>query len=171
MNREALNELFDYTTFTWESYGKALERLPADAFSRSLPGSGWESMRRLLFHLALGWDGWLRDELGLDDPLDATPESVASWEELQAHRSKVRGWMRQILDESDGRALSEPETAMRRENPASTPASRADILTHILLHERGHHGDVATALSALGVEAPMSDYMVYLFFKRRAAPP
>jgi hypothetical protein len=42
MNRESLNEFFEYTTFTWESYGKALERLPADALSRRSSTLDWD---------------------------------------------------------------------------------------------------------------------------------
>jgi uncharacterized damage-inducible protein DinB len=48
--------------------------------------------------------------------------------------------------------------------PEMTPA---DIIVHILLHERGHHGDVSTLFSALGVQLPPIDYMTYVFFRNR----
>ena len=44
---------------------------------------------------------------------------------------------------------------------------RADILGHILLHERGHHGDVTTMLSQLGATPPNIDYLTYVFFRTR----
>jgi uncharacterized damage-inducible protein DinB len=111
----------------------------------------------------------LRDELGLEDPLDATPEDITSWDDLQAHRRKVRGWMRRVIDESTDEELVAQRSPVWPDNPAAMLVSRADVLAHILLHERAHHGDVSTALSALGGEAPATDYLVYLFFKRRAA--
>ena len=45
--------------------------------------------------------------------------------------------------------------------------SIGEMLWHVLLHERGHHGDVSTLLHQLGSEAPANDYAVYLWFKER----
>jgi uncharacterized damage-inducible protein DinB len=161
-DRAALNELFDYTTFTWETYGRSLAALAPDAFTQPIPDSGWQTLAGLLFHIALGWDDWLRDRVGVDDPLDATPESITSWDDLRPHRERVRGWLRRVIDETSDHDL--PERSIER---PGTRVSVADILTHILLHERGHHGDVSTLLARLGATPPTSDYLVYVFFRNR----
>jgi uncharacterized damage-inducible protein DinB len=46
--------------------------------------------------------------------------------------------------------------------------SVADILAHLLLHERGHHGDLSTLFYHFGAELPSMDYRVYLHLKRSA---
>jgi uncharacterized damage-inducible protein DinB len=166
MDRDALNELFDYTAFTWESYGRALKTLPPDALARPLD-TGWPTLRDVLFHVAAGWDGWLRDRLGLDDPLDATPESLATWDDAQALRAKVRGWLRRVIDEAPDDVLRAKTDPMGEGALATTLVSPADVLTHILLHERGHHGDVTTALSQLGAQIGPSDFLVYEWFRQQ----
>jgi uncharacterized damage-inducible protein DinB len=123
----------------------------------------------VLFHVAAGWDGWLRDRLGLDDPLDATPESLATWDDAQALRTKVRGWLRRVIDETPDNVLAAKTEPMGEGALASTLVSAADVLTHILLHERGHHGDVTTALSQLGAQIGPSDFLVYEWFRQQRA--
>jgi uncharacterized damage-inducible protein DinB len=168
--RESLQDLIDYTTFTWAAYGRAVRALPADAFTSTVPGSGWPSLRHALFHLAGGWDEWLRDRAGADDPLDLVPESIASWDELQGHREKVRGWLQRVLDETSDDDLS-ARTFETGEGAAAIKSSVGDILTHILMHERGHHGDISTILSQLGAGSPNIDYFVYLWFQQHARGP
>jgi uncharacterized damage-inducible protein DinB len=46
--------------------------------------------------------------------------------------------------------------------------TKTDVLAHLLLHERGHHGDISTLFSSMGVEMPSMDYGVYLYFKRQS---
>jgi uncharacterized damage-inducible protein DinB len=168
-SRETLRELFDFTTFTWETYGNSLRRLPSDAIARPVPGSDWPALRNVLFHAATSWDNWLRDRLGYDDPLDATSETVTSWDELKEHRERTRGWLRRVIDETPEDALQAVEQPMWQGTAAEMTVSVADILGHILLHERGHHGDVTTMLSQLGATPPSVDYLTYVFFKQRKA--
>jgi uncharacterized damage-inducible protein DinB len=141
--------------------------LPHDAFTARIPGSGWGSLRDALFHLAGGWDGWLRDRAGADDSLDLVAESIASWDDLQLHRLKVRGWLQRVLDDTSDEALR-ARTFETGEGAAAIKSSVGDILTHILLHERGHHGDISTLLSQLGGAAPNVDYFVYVWFQQHA---
>lgn len=166
LDRSALLVLFDYTSFTWQSYAAPVLSLGADTFVRPVTGSGWPSLRDALWHIALGWDGWLRDAAGASDPLDATPESVRSWDDLQEHRLKVRGWMRRLLDEMPDEELDAP-VVLNAGTAFEARRSPAEILTHILLHERGHHGDICTLLTALGAAVPMSDFLVYAYFRDR----
>jgi uncharacterized damage-inducible protein DinB len=64
VDRDTLRELFDYTTFTWASYGKSARSLPDEAFTQSVEGSGWPSLRDALFHIAGAWDGWIYEQSG-----------------------------------------------------------------------------------------------------------
>lgn len=64
MNRDALRELFDYTTFTWATYGNIVRSLPNHAFAQGVEGSGWPSLRDVLFHIAAGWDDWICELTG-----------------------------------------------------------------------------------------------------------
>jgi uncharacterized damage-inducible protein DinB len=160
MNRDALLELFDYTTFTWATYGVAMQQLPPDAFVRTIEGSGWTSLKQPLFHIAAGWDEWICELTGAE-PQTIECADVATWEELKAIRSKMRPLLLRIIEET-------PDEELHSTTDATVGGrSRSDIIAHILLHERGHHGDVTTLLSALGAEVPMSDYLVYAWFRDR----
>jgi uncharacterized damage-inducible protein DinB len=47
------------------------------------------------------------------------------------------------------------------------PYSRGELLTHLLLHERGHHGDVSTLFYQLGIEPDMRvEYRFHLLAQR-----
>lgn len=124
----------------------------------------------MLFHIATAWDWWLAERLGIEDPLDAKEESVQSWDDLQPMRQTTRGWLRRVIDETSDEDLASATQPMWTETPASMQVSAGEVLTHILLHERGHHGDVSTAISVLGGAPPNIDYMVYVFFSRRRQP-
>jgi uncharacterized damage-inducible protein DinB len=162
VNREALRELFDYTTFTWASYGIALRSLPPDACLQQVEGSGWESLRQVLFHIAAGWDEWICELTGAEPQTIEAPD-VTTWEQMEAIRSKLRPLLRRIIDESSEEQLH----GAPHDTTGGPGRSRSDIIAHILLHERGHHGDVTTLLAALGAEVPMSDYLVYAWFRDR----
>lgn len=165
MNREALRELFDYTTFTWASYGVAMRTLPSDAFVRPIEGSGWASLRQPLFHIAAAWDEWICERIGAD-PQTVESADVRTWDEMEAIRSRMRPLLRRIIDETPDDEFNAPKPGVAG-GPGRAPS---EVIAHILLHERGHHGDVTTLLSALGAEVPMSDYLVFAFFRDRQQP-
>jgi uncharacterized damage-inducible protein DinB len=165
-DRDALRALIDYTDFTWETYEKVAARLPADALMRSVEGSGWPALRDALFHIASAWDGWLRDEIGATGELDEDPSKATSLEYIAACRARTRAWMRRALDAASDEDLQRRDVVAFADG---TLATKAEIFAHILLHERGHHGDVSTLLSALGVTPPGIDYTTYVWFKQREA--
>lgn len=111
--------------------------------------------------------GGCASDSGLDDPLDSEVEAMHSWTDLQPMRLKTRGWLRRIIDETTDEELASASQPMWTATPASMEVSVGAILTHIMLHERGHHGDVSTALSLLGAEPSNIDYLVYVFFRQR----
>ncbi|MEX2227033.1 MAG: DinB family protein [Dehalococcoidia bacterium] len=90
-------------------------------------------------------------------------EELTTWEDIDSIRSKTRPLLHRIIDETPDEELNMPTKAALAA-PARAPS---EIIAHILLHERGHHGDVTTLLSALGVTLPLSDYLVFAFFRDR----
>ena len=168
MDRASLRELFDYTTFTWASYANAVRALPPGALTRPIDGSGWGELRTPLFHVASAWDEWLRERTGVADALSETPEPMTSWGEIDAVRQRNRAWLRRILDETPDETFDAEETVWQG-TPAEMRASVAQVVAHILLHERGHHGDISTLIAQLGGTPPAVDYLVYRWFRQRAA--
>jgi len=168
VDRQTLVELFDYTTFTWASYGNAVRTLPPEALTRQIDDSGWGDLRTALFHVAAGWDSWLRDRARANDPLAERPDDMATWVDLEAVRHRTRAWLQHVIDITPDANLYERTTAVLDPARESMPASVADVLAHILLHERGHHGDITTLLARLGATPAGVDYLVYRWFAQRA---
>jgi uncharacterized damage-inducible protein DinB len=163
MDRDTLRELFDYTTFTWASYGRSVRSLAPGDLTRPVDGSGWPALRNALFHIASAWDGWMCEQSGVAlEEIEAA--DVADWAALEAVRQKNRGMLQAIIDRPEGE-LDELILSIAPDGPPEM--TRGEIIAHILLHERGHHGDVSTLLSALGAETPGIDYMTYVFFRNR----
>jgi uncharacterized damage-inducible protein DinB len=165
VNRDALRELFDYTTFTWASYGKSVRSLAPRDLTRPVEASGWPALRNALFHLASAWDGWICEQSG-GAPEEIEAADIADWAQLDAVRQKNRTMLQAIIERSTDADLDERILGFFDGAPE---LSRAEVIAHILLHERGHHGDVSTLLSALGAGPPNIDYMTYLFFRNRKA--
>jgi uncharacterized damage-inducible protein DinB len=164
LDRAALLELFDYTTFTWATYGRTLGALPPDAFTREIQGSGWPALKDALFHIAVAWDDWLCAESG--QPLQQIElTGIRDWAQLDELRQRMRALLRGIIDGSSDDQMNAP-AFVGVPNPPTT-ASRADLIAHMLLHERGHHGDISTLLHALGAPPSTADYLVYIFFRDR----
>lgn len=110
------------------------------------------------------YERWLSDPAGTT----AAPfnvEDIRSWDGLESYRRRVRGRCRDYLDSLSDIKLNTPrEMNIDGELMTYRPA---DILVHVLLHERQHHGDINTLLYQMGVEAPMVEYRFYLPEARR----
>ncbi|MBI5285894.1 MAG: DinB family protein [Chloroflexi bacterium] len=171
-DRPALAELYGYTDFTWAVYGKLVEQLAPGRLTAPVEGSGWPSLAAALRHLLRVYDLWLHERFGAGQVVVANVEGVASWEALQDWRTKVRATMRRMLDSASDQELPDPRQADWRSSVhwRSSLKTPSDVVAHVLLHERGHHGDVSTLFFALGVAMPTTDYGVYLYFKGQSAP-
>ena len=167
-NRDGLLALYDYTEFTWQTYANAIGQLPPEALRRPVEGSGWPSLDKALFHIAAGWDGWLRDRAGATDALPSDGDAH-TWDDIAAIRTRTRGWMRAVLGAATDGDLAAPTELMSPGTAAEWRATPGQVLAHILLHERGHHGDITTLIAALGGTPAASDYLVYRFFEQRKA--
>jgi len=159
MDRTALEELFAYTQWTWGQYEATIRPLGKSVVA-PVPGSGWPALRDVLAHVNLSYDGWL-EELTGTPMIGLDVESAGSWDEVDGHRGRVRSRLRQYME-----SLSDSElTTARRTKVGDNmlECSPGDVITHALLHERGHHGDINTLLYHLGVEPPLVDYIGYRF--------
>jgi uncharacterized damage-inducible protein DinB len=67
-------------------------------------------------------------------------------------RGQIAGWSDEELSEThDVNIYGEP-----------IRYSRSELIVHLLLHERGHHGDVTTLFWQLGIDAPQLEYRFHL---------
>ena len=165
MNRNDLNELFDYTTFTWQTYARAMRSVSPEDLTRPIEGSGWSALRQPLIHVACAWDGWLAGKAG-DTFTDFDLDAVTTWDAIQDIRTHTRAWIRRILDNMSDHDLFD-KTEPTSDHPDANQVTAADALLHIFLHERGHHGDISTLFSQIGSPLGQNDYLVYRFFKDR----
>lgn len=165
MNRDAIEELYDLTDFTWGIYVELVKTLPEGALAASVPGSGWPALIDALGHLNYAYDRWLHETLKARDVIVAEPKAVADWQTIERWRSEARDSFRQILDGTPDDELCVPNIAVWYDERARM--SRADILAHILLHERAHHGDISTLFYHHGIAMPSMDYGMYLWSRRK----
>lgn len=148
MNRSDLLDLYDFTSFAWD---RIREAVPDDAdLVHAAPGSGWPALRNCLGHVVLAYERWVPAiaELRTRDLPTLRDGELRTWAQLDAYRDRVRAALRAaILDPSE-----EELTALRDVDVDGETLrySRAELVLHLLLHERGHHGDVTTLLWQLG---------------------
>jgi uncharacterized damage-inducible protein DinB len=167
LNRDAIEELYGYTEFTWSVYGMQVELLPPGELAVPVPGSGWPALIDAFRHLLFAYDRWLHERLGAEAVIVPQIRDVASWEAFEDRRTNVRASFRRVLDETPDVELFKPRITVG--DPPGM-MSAGDVLAHVLLHERGHHGDISTLFFAKGIEMPSMDYRVYLYSKRGAQP-
>lgn len=163
-DRAAIEELYAYTGAAWDIYAEKMRALPPELLTKPAPGSGWPALRDAFQHVVGAYDGWLNVDLGAGAPLDPAPDDVAAWERMEAYRAAVRGQFRRMLDDTPDDRLFGPFTKVYDEDGPET-LSIGDILANLLLHERGHHGDLSTLFYQHGLEPPFVDYRMYLFMK------
>ncbi len=155
MDRAAIEELFAFTDFCWREHGATIRALGDETLCKPAPGSGWPALRDAFAHVNSAYERWLLDPAGTTTATFDI-ESVRSWDDLESYRTRVRALFRERLDPltDSGLATVRPmniDGEMLLYRPA-------DILTHVLLHERGHDGDIDTLLYQLGVEPPVVEY-------------
>lgn len=163
MNRDAISELFDYTGWAWERIARVIDQQPPDVYAKAVAGSGWPSLAACLTHFVASYDGWINMDWGQIEAGDMSypaewPEPVNDWNQMRAYYLRVR--------ESFRRALNVPDEVLyekRLYNLESIPEqmSRADILTNLVIHERGHHGDLNTLFHQLGIRSYFIDFRFF----------
>jgi uncharacterized damage-inducible protein DinB len=161
MDRPAVEDLFAFTDYSWRTYADAVRPLGDEMLTKPAPGSGWPALRDAFVHIHWAYVRWLADPNGTSA---TEPERVTSWDELEDYRTRVRGHFREYLDSLGDEALTTPREMDIDGKPMLY--SPADIFTHVLLHERAHHGDLNTLLYQLGVEPVMVEYRFSLADRR-----
>jgi uncharacterized damage-inducible protein DinB len=164
MKRDAIAELFDYADWAWERIARMIDEHP-EAYAAAAPGSGWPSIAACLSHVVGSYDGWLNGPWGgigigeMSYPGD-WPKPIDDWQAMQAYRRRTRESFQLALDVPDN-VLYEPNIREAGAPPESQPLSRADVLTNLVLHERGHHGDLSTLFYQHGITGFLVDYTFY----------
>ena len=161
MQRDALQELFDYTGWAWERIERVIDGLPEGTFGRPVEGSGWPRLADCVTHFTGAYDGWLNGEwaLALGELKHPGDEALRDWAAMKAYRAECR--------EMFAEALAAPDDVLyekRRMELDGGPEmlSRADILANLVVHERGHHGDLNTLFHQLGVQSYIIDYRYFV---------
>jgi uncharacterized damage-inducible protein DinB len=162
MDRTALEELFAYTDFAWARFAHAIDANGGNELvNRAAPGSGWPTLRAALVHVVSVYDGWLNGEwaLNLGERPPFKRSEVHTWDQLQEYREITRATYQRALHVDDA-VFHEVHVIEAGYGPERM--RHRDILANILLHERGHHGDLTTLLYQLGVPAPLVDYRFFI---------
>lgn len=163
MNRDAIMELFDYTGWAWARIAKVIDDQLSDVYAQPMDGSGWPSLAACLSHSVSAYDGWLNADFGQIQLGDMTypaewPANIDDWPAMKAYYERIR--------ESFRRAINVPDETLYATRPyelgvGPEQMSRADILTNLVLHERGHHGDLNTLFHLHGVQSYFIDYRFF----------
>src|SRR6266480_601701 len=151
MDRAALLDLYAYTGWAWDQIKSAV---PNDETLRAVaPGSGWPAIRNCLAHIVLAYDRWVPAIVDLQSkPLpELAADDFLTWPQIEAQRRRTREALQPHLE-----AWSDADLRQRHQVDVDgelLPYSRGELVIHLLLHERGHHGDVTTLFWQLGFES------------------
>jgi uncharacterized damage-inducible protein DinB len=164
VDRAAIEEIFEFDDFAWRRVGQALERAGGDILGRAAPGSGWPALQDCLGHIGWGYEAWLA-RLNGREPAPPVVAGLDTWQKLDAYRAEQRTGVRQFLATlSDADLHADREYSLDGGVYAYTPAQ---LLTHLALHERGHHGDINTLFYQTGLEPPVRDFRGLIIEQRR----
>jgi uncharacterized damage-inducible protein DinB len=164
VQRDAIQELFEYTGWAWQRIERVIDGLPEGTFARAVEGSGWPSLAACVTHFTAAYDGWLNGgwSLALGELKYPGGEALTGWATMKPYRAECREMFRNALAVDDATLY-----AKRRFDLDGGPEmlSRAAVITNLVLHERGHHGDLNTLFHQLGVRSYIIDYR-YLVSRR-----
>jgi hypothetical protein len=158
MDRSSIAELLDYTEWAWERTARVLDTFQPEQYQSPPPGLGW-APAQCVEHLLGGYDMWLNTlfELGPELLPDGTP--TPDWQQAKDVRGRLMAQTRHLLRGDEG-SLFEARALSRGGEPLAS-RSLADVITDLLLHERGHYGDFTTFFSSLGAKRYFNDYIIF----------
>src|SRR5690349_9356316 len=106
MDRPALDNLLDYTGWTWEKIGAVLAPLGPEIITREMPSSPWPALWDCLRHISFGYAVWAERLDGRPaEELDSTPPD---WEALDDYHKRAHSRLRAYLDGIDDVTLMTP---------------------------------------------------------------
>ncbi len=88
---------------------------------------------------------------------------LASWADVERYREQVRERFREMLECDDDDLYRQRDIDVDGE---TVSYSHGEILANLLLHERGHHGDISTLFYQLGIDMPNIDYRFFVLDTR-----
>jgi uncharacterized damage-inducible protein DinB len=148
MDRAAIEELFEYTGFAWKQISAFMAKQDASLVAKPAPGSGWPALRDCFGHQLIAYDEWIA-ELEGQPMLDFNPMTSDSWPEIEAYAHTVRERFAAYLASlSDDELYAVRDIAVDGEPVRYTPAQ---LLANVVIHDRGHHGDINTLLYQHGI--------------------
>lgn len=163
MNQADLLDIFDYTEFAW----RQIMSVTADdeALLRAAPNSGWPTLRNCLGHIVVAYSRWAPAiiELKAGELPEIGERDFLTWSSLDEAHTSVRQRLRESIEGWHEADLATPHEI--EIYGQTMQYSRAELILHILFHERGHHGDATTLFWQLGIEADMT--LEYRFHLRR----
>jgi uncharacterized damage-inducible protein DinB len=161
MDKTACLDLFAFTDYAWGQIRETLS--DDDVLTRAAPGSGWPALRNCFGHMVLAYERWLPAiiDLKAEAMPKLQPDDFETWAQIEEHRSRLRDELRHALEtwsDADLAALHDVDV-----DGEPIRYSRGELVAHLLLHERGHHGDVTTLLWQLGFDPDIAlEYRFYL---------
>lgn len=160
MRKTELQQLLGFTDFVWGEFRGALTD---SQLSMVAEGSGWPTLRHCLAHMVLAHERWLPAivELKAGSMREVGPDDFKTWREIDSLRSGFREELRSRLE-----SWSDEDLALMQEVDVGGTVvrySRGELIAHLLLHERAHHGDVTTLMWQLGLDTDLaSEYRFFL---------
>lgn len=160
MDRATLLDLFAYNTWCWQQLTGELSPLGDELLTRAGPGSGWPALANCLGHMLMAYEVWLNALDGAPRVEEDVAPAIPTWAEMDAFSARVRDrFQAKLAAMSDEELQSDITIDAFGDILAYTPA---ELLGNLVVHERGHHGDVNTLLYQLGVEGGVPDYRWYV---------
>jgi uncharacterized damage-inducible protein DinB len=150
MDKAALEDLFAYTGWVWD---QVRATVPADETLVTVaPGSSWPDLRNCLAHIILAYDRWVPAIVELRTrPVPELPDNdFRTWAQVGAQRERTRTSLHEAIDHWPDSNLQQMHDVDI--DGSAIRYSRAELILHLLLHERGHHGDITTLFWQLGIE-------------------
>jgi uncharacterized damage-inducible protein DinB len=164
MNRAAINEIFDYNAWAWGNVADQIKAHGEQLLARPAPGSGWPALGNCFGHIVFAYDVWLETLAGEPRREENEAPLISTLAELIANDSRARARFRECLASlSDDELQSDMDMVIYGQTLAYAPA---DILGNLVMHERGHHGDINTLFYQHGIDGGVPDYRWYVNVRR-----
>jgi uncharacterized damage-inducible protein DinB len=165
MDREQVLKLFEYHHWAGDRAFDAIAGLSAEQLDRDWGGS-FKTPRALLSHIIGAELVWLRRWQGASPKtIDPFPSTYAGRDFVTEWR-KIRAAQRDFLDEMPRDRLSTDLTYVNLKGETWS-FNFGDILQHVVNHGTYHRGQITHLLRDLALDAPSTDYVLFLGLRRK----
>ncbi len=146
-------DLIRYNHIVRGLYFDALAKLPWSEVVAD-KGLSFDSMRDVFLHLTLVEDRWVSFIIPgrLEQWVNPDFNLFTDMESLKRYADEVRGRTEAYLCKLSGKELSRQVTVYWGEKPTDIPVEKG--LTHMVIEDMIHYGELSAALWQMGLEAP-----------------